>query len=85
MWGYILSVLMALSSDPAAASAEAPKASAAVAAAYAAHAIEKPPEPQPEPPKPKPAVCVDCGGKGYVVHGDGHRTACPSCAVKREP
>ena len=29
--------------------------------------------------------CTDCGGKGYITHGDGHRTACPcpaSCKCK---
>lgn len=82
MWQYILSVLAALSADPAQIDLEAPRASAAVAAAYATTAVEKAPEPQPEP---KPGCCTDCGGKGYIVHGDGHRTACPcpaSCKCK---
>lgn len=83
MWQYILSVLAALSADPALIDLEAPRSSAAVSAAYAATAQEKAPEPTPEPPKPKPAVCVDCNGRGYIVHGDGHRTACPTCAVKK--
>ena len=83
MWQYILSVLAALSADPAQIDLEAPRASAAVSAAYAATAQERAPEPTPEPPKPKPAVCVDCGGRGYIVHGDGHRTVCPTCAVKK--
>ena len=83
MWQYILTVLASLSADPAQIDLEAPRASAAVSAAYATTAQEKPPEPTPEPPKPKPAVCVDCGGRGYIVHGDGHRTACPTCAVKK--
>jgi hypothetical protein len=82
MWQYILSVLAALSADPAQIDREAPKASAAVSAAYAATAPEKAPAPTPEPPKPKPAVCKDCGGKGYIVHGDGHRTTCPTCGGK---
>ena len=83
MWQYILSVLAALSADPAQIDLEAPRASAAVSAAYAATAQEQAPEPTPEPPKPKPAVCVDCNGRGYIVHGDGHKTACPTCAVKK--
>jgi len=85
MWQYILSVLAALSADPAQIDQEAPRASAAVSAAYATTAIEKPPQPTPEP---KPACCTDCGGKGFIVHGDGHRTACPcpaSCKCKSTP
>lgn len=83
MWQWLLSILASLSADPAQIDLEAPRASAAVSAAYATTAQERAPEPTPEPPKPKPAVCVDCGGKGYIVHGDGHRTACPTCAVKK--
>lgn len=85
MWKYILSVLAALSADPAEIDREAPRASAAVSAAYATTAQEKAPEPQPEP---KPGCCTDCGGKGYITHGDGHRTACPcpaSCKCKSTP
>jgi hypothetical protein len=83
MWQYILSVLAALSADPAQIDREAPRASAAVSAAYATTATEKAPEPTPEPPKP--GCCTDCGGKGYITHGDGHRTPCPcpaSCKCK---
>jgi hypothetical protein len=83
MWQYILSVLAALSADPAQIDLEAPRASAAVSAAYSTTAVEKAPEPKPEPPKP--GCCTDCGGKGVIVHGDGHRTACPcpaSCKCK---
>ena len=86
MWRYLLAILAALSADPAQMDREAPRASAAVSAAYAATAVEKAPQPTPEPPKP--ACCTDCGGKGYIVHGDGHRTACPcppSCECKRTP
>ena len=82
MWEYILSVLAALSADPAQIDREAPRASAAVSAAYATTAQEKAPDPTPEP---KPGCCTDCGGKGFIVHGDGHRTACPcpaSCKCK---
>ena len=82
MWQYILSVLAALAADPAQIDREAPRASAAVSAAYATTAPERAPEPTPEPPKPKPAVCKDCGGRGYIVHGDGHRTTCPACGGK---
>ena len=82
MWNYLLALLASLSADPAQIDREAPRASAAVSAAYAAVAPEKAPEPQPEPPKPKPAVCADCGGRGYIVHGDGHRTTCPTCGGK---
>lgn len=83
MWQWLLSVLASLAADPAQIDLEAPRASSAVSAAYAATAQEKAPEPTPEPPKPKPAVCVDCGGRGYIVHGDGHRTVCPTCAAKK--
>ena len=83
MWQWLLSVLASLSADPAQIDLEAPKASAAVSAAYATTAQDKAPEPTPEPPKPKPAVCVDCNGRGYIVHGDGHSTVCPTCAVKK--
>jgi hypothetical protein len=83
MWQYILSVLASLAADPAQIDREAPRASAAVSAAYATTAIDKAPEPKPEPPKP--GCCTECGGKGYITHGDGHRTACPcpaSCKCK---
>jgi hypothetical protein len=82
MWQWLLSVLASLAADPAQIDREAPRASAAVSAAYAVTAVEKAPQPQPEP---KPACCTDCGGRGYIVHGDGHRTACPcpaSCKCK---
>ena len=85
MWQWLLSVLASLAADPAEIDREAPKASAAVSAAYATTAIEKAPQPKPEP---KPACCTDCGGKGFIVHGDGHRTACPcpaSCKCKSPP
>ncbi len=82
MWQWLLSVLASLAADPAQIDREAPRASAAVSAAYSATAVKKPPQPQPEP---KPGCCTDCGGKGYITHGDGHRTACPcpaSCKCK---
>ena len=86
MWQWLLSVLAALSADPAQIDQEAPRASAAVSVAYSATAQEQAPQPTPEPPKP--SCCTDCGGKGYIVHGDGHRTACPcpaSCKCKNPP
>jgi hypothetical protein len=85
MWQWLLSILASLSADPAQIDQEAPRASAAVSVAYAATAPDKAPEPKPEP---KPGCCTDCGGKGYIVHGDGHRTPCPcpaSCKCKASP
>jgi hypothetical protein len=82
MWQWLLSILASLSADPAQIDQEAPRASAAVSVAYAATAPDKAPEPKPEP---KPGCCTDCGGRGYIVHGDGHRTPCPcpaSCKCK---
>jgi len=86
MWQYILSVLASLAADPAQIDREAPRASAAVSAAYATTATEKAPQPQPEPPKP--GCCTECGGKGFITHGDGHRTPCPcpaTCKCKSPP
>ena len=85
MWQWLLSVLASLAADPTQIDREPPRASAAVSAAYAVTAVEKAPEPKPEP---KPGCCTDCGGKGYITHGDGHRTACPcpaSCKCKNPP
>lgn len=79
----IVAFLVWLSADPHAIDREAPRAAGAVAVAYAGFATEKAPEPTPEPPKP--GCCTDCGGKGYIVHGDGHKTPCPcpsSCRCK---
>jgi hypothetical protein len=83
MWRTLMAWLTWLSADPAEISLEAPRASAAVAVAYAPFATEQSPQPTPEPPKP--GCCTDCGGRGYIVHGDGHRTPCPcpaSCRCK---
>jgi hypothetical protein len=83
MWRTLMAWLTWLSADPAEISLEAPRASAAVAVAYAPFATEQAPQPKPEPPKP--GCCTDCGGRGYIVHGDGHRTPCPcpaSCRCK---
>lgn len=82
MWQWLMAWLVWLSADPHAIDREAPRASAAVSVAYAGFAPEKAPQPTPEPPAPKPAVCKDCGGKGYIVHGDGHKTTCPTCGGK---
>jgi hypothetical protein len=79
MWRWLLALLASVSADQTQIDREAPRASAAVSAAYATTAQERAPEPQPEPPKP--GCCTDCGGKGYIVHGDGHRTACPCPAT----
>jgi len=87
MWHAFLAWLASLAADPVALDREAPRAAAAVAAAYASLATDAKPAPTPEPgPQPKPGGCCnECGGKGYIVHGDGHRTACPcppSCKCK---
>lgn len=84
MWQSFLAFLASLAADPAALDREAPKAAAAVAAAYAGFATEEKPTPVPTPDKD--ACCKDCGGKGYIVQPDGHRTACPcpsSCKCKQ--
>lgn len=82
MWKSLLVWLTWLASDPQAIDREAPRASGAVSVAYAATAVEKEPAP---PTPPRPGCCHDCGGKGVIVHGDGHRTPCPcppSCQCK---
>jgi hypothetical protein len=83
MWAQLIAILASLAADPAAIDREAPRACAAVAVAYAATAQERAPEPKPVPPKPAPAICEQCGGKGYITHGDGHRTICPTCQGKK--
>ena len=84
MWHWLLALLASWSADPSALDREAPLASAAVSVAYAASAVEAAPPtpPAPAPPAPKPSVCSGCAGKGYIVHGDGHRTVCPTCKGK---
>lgn len=34
----------------------------------------------------KPSVKCECGGTGFITHGDGHKTKCPSenCTAKKE-
>jgi hypothetical protein len=89
MWHAFLAWLASLAADPVALDREAPRAAAAVAAAYASLATdEAKPTPEPEPgPQPKPGdCCKECGGRGYIVHADGHRTACPcpsTCPCKK--
>jgi hypothetical protein len=82
MWRSFLAFLASLAAEPAAIDQEQPRAAAAVAVAYAGFAVEAPaPAPTPAPGK----CCSDCGGKGYITHGDGHRTPCPcppSCKCK---
>jgi hypothetical protein len=82
MWAKLIALLASLAADPAAIDREMPRSCGAVAVAYAATAQDKAPEPKPVPPKPAPAVCEQCGGKGFIVHGDGHRTPCPNCKGK---
>ena len=84
MWQTLMAWLAWLSADPAALDVEHPKAAAAVAVARASMATQTPPAPTPKPVDPD-ACCGDCGGRGYIVQPDGHRTACPcppSCKCK---
>jgi len=86
IWRMIVAFLVWLSADPQAVDLELARASAAVSAARASMAHDAPAPAPPAPPTPTPGKCCeDCGGKGYIVHGDGHRTACPcpaSCPCK---
>ena len=86
MWQTFLAFLASLAADPAAPDREVPRAAAAVAVAYSQFATDAKP-PAPTPPKPAPdKKCQACGGKGYIVHGDGHRTDCPQCdTLERMP
>lgn len=78
MWKAFLAFLASLTADPAAIDRETPRATAAVAAAYATFATGEA-DPQPAP-KPTPdGKCKSCNGRGYIIHGDGHRTDCPNC------
>ena len=79
MWQSFLAFLASLAADPVALDRETPRAAAAVAAAYATLATEATPAPEPQPePAPTPGGCCnECAGRGYIVHADGHRTACP--------
>lgn len=81
MWEWLTAFLVWLSADPHAIDREAPRAAGAVAVAYAQFATNDE-APQPAP-GPKPDCCEDCGGKGVIVHGDGHRTPCPCPATCR--
>jgi hypothetical protein len=77
---------------PAPAPAPAPKSVVPAPSPAPAPAAASTPAPAPVPvpaPAPTPApgkCCSDCGGRGYIVHGDGHRTPCPcppSCPCKK--
>lgn len=82
LWRWLVAFLVWLSADPAEIDLEHPRAAAAVAAARASMAHDAAPAPTPPGPKPPaPGKCVDCGGTGWIVHGDGHRTRCP-CGAK---
>ena len=87
LWRWFVAFLVWLSADPAEIDLEHPRAAAAVHAARASMAHDAgpaPPAPTPTPPKPG-ECCGDCKGTGWIVHGDGHRTACPcppSCKCK---
>jgi hypothetical protein len=69
---------------------EPPRAAAAVSFAAASMTREESPPAPPAPPTPPPApdnkCCSDCGGSGWVVQPDGHRTPCPcpdSCECRQ--
>lgn len=82
LWNWLLSLLVWLAAEPHAVDREAPRAAGAVAVAYAQFATDAAPQPG---PAPNPGCCDDCGGKGVIIHGDGHRTPCPcpeSCKCK---
>jgi hypothetical protein len=82
LWRWIIWFLTWLSADPADYPREAAKAAAAVSAARASMAVG---EPSPAPTPAPGGCCGECGGRGYIIHGDGHRTACPcppSCKCK---
>jgi hypothetical protein len=84
LWNWILWILTWLSADPVAFDREAARAAAAVSAARASMAIEAP-SPTPPAPGPKPDKCCGECVKGWITHGDGHRTPCPcpaSCKCK---
>jgi hypothetical protein len=88
MWEWLLALLAGLSAPPNAEAVERPRAAAAVAVAYAivaGEAAPQPPAPAPKPPKPQPGKCPDCGGLGYIIHGDGNRTVCPCQSSKPAP
>lgn len=80
MWEWLTAFLVWLSAHPHAIESESPHAAGAVACAYAQFATDADPQPA---PTPKPGCCDDCGGKGFIVHGDGHKTPCPCPATCR--
>ena len=65
-------------------------ARAAACVAFAAATMERDTGPAPGPvPPPEPddgECCTECGGTGWVIQPDGHRTPCPcpdDCECKR--
>ena len=82
IYRWLLSVLAALSADPAEIDREPPRAAAAVAAAYAGVAPEAPPPPA--PPAPRECPCGGaCKGTG-VYRPDGRiemrcEAGCKTC------
>lgn len=88
MWRWIVWFLTWLSGDPADVARESARAAASIAAARASMTLEVEPQPAPEPAPGQ--CCVDCGGTGWITHGDGHRTQCPCppecpCKAKKTP
>jgi hypothetical protein len=84
MWRWLVWFLTWLSGDPADMARESARAAASIAAARATMVAGGEPSPAPEPPAGK--CCVECRGTGVIVHGDGHRTACPcpaDCSCKK--
>lgn len=82
MWQTFLAFLASLAADPVALDHEVPRSAAAVAVAYSQFANEAPTPKPPKPPAPRPdQKCQGCGGRGYIVHADGHRTDRPHCDV----
>ena len=84
MWRWIIWFLTWLSADPADIGRESARAAASIAAERATMVAS--PDVPPDPAPPDGTCCIDCGGTGVIVHGDGHKTPCPcpaSCACKR--
>lgn len=82
MWRWLIWFLTWLSADMGDVARESARAAASIAAARATMAIDTAPAPEP----PAGGCCIECRGTGWIVHGDGHRTACPcpaDCACKK--
>jgi hypothetical protein len=86
---FVLWILTIYSADPEVIDREPAKAYAACSAAYATLEVVAPkPKPKPQP-KPNDGCCGECGGTGFITHGDGHKTPCPcpegcDCKPKQE-